>query len=57
MDREVMNSYLEAICLTLIKHNTFDKLGAKIWNMNETGIVLDHKPMKLLTRSGTVSAQ
>ena len=31
----------------------FDKFGAKIWNMDETGIVLDHKTMKVLTRSGT----
>ena len=33
----------------------FDKLGAKIWNMDETGIVLDHKSMKVLARSGTKS--
>jgi len=47
MDREVVKSYLEVIRLTLIKHNMLDKLGAKIWNMDETGIVLDHKPMKV----------
>jgi len=33
----------------------FDKFGAKSWNMDETGIVLDHKPMKVLARSGTTS--
>jgi len=31
----------------------FDKFGAKIWNINETGIVLDHQPMKVVARSGT----
>jgi len=31
----------EVIRLTLIKHNMFDKLGAKIWNMDETGIVFE----------------
>ena len=53
MEREVVKSHFKAIRPTLIKHNMFDKLGAKIWNMNETGIVLDNIPMKVLTRSGT----
>jgi len=49
-------SYFEAIRLTLIKHSMFDKLGAKIWIMDETGIVLfNHKPMKVLTTSGAKS--
>jgi len=55
MEREVVKSYFETIRLTFIKHNMFDKLGAKIWNMDETGIVLDHKSMKVLARSGTKS--
>jgi len=38
-----VKSYLEAIRLTLI------------WHIDETGIVLDHKPMKALGRSGTKS--
>ena len=46
-----MKSYFEAN--SLIKHKLF--FGAKIWNMDETGIVLDHKPMKVLSRSGTKS--
>ena len=36
-------SYFEAIRLTLIM---FAKFGAKICNIDETGIILDHKPMK-----------
>ena len=55
MEREVVKSYFEAVGLTLIKHNMFNKYGAKIWNMDETGIVLDHKPMKVLTTSGAKS--
>ena len=50
-----MKSYLEVIGLTFIKHYIFDKFGAKIWNMDETGIVLDHELMKVLARSGTKS--
>jgi len=42
MEREVVKSYFKAIRLTLIKHNMFNKFGAKIWNMDETGIVFDH---------------
>ena len=38
MEWDVVKSSFEAIRLTLIKHNTFDKFGAKIWNMDETGI-------------------
>jgi len=33
----------------------FNKPGAKIWNMDETGIILDHKPSKVLGRSSTTS--
>jgi len=38
MEREVVKWYFEAIRLTLIKHNTFDNLVTKIWNMDETEI-------------------
>ena len=55
MGREVVKSYFEAIRLTLIKHNMFDKLCTKIWKLDETGIVLDHKPIKVLARSGRKS--
>ena len=48
-------SYFEPIRLTFIKHNMFDKLVAIIWNMDETGIVVDHKPMQILARSTTTS--
>ena len=51
MEREVVKWYFEAIRLPLIKHIMFDKYGAKIWDMDETRIVLDHKPMKVLARS------
>jgi len=47
-----VKSYFEAVGLTLIKHNMFNKYGAKIWNMDETGIVLDHKPMKVQNLCG-----
>ena len=51
-----MKSYFEAIRLTVSKHK-FDKVGANIFNMDETGIVLNHKPMKLEARSGTKSVR
>jgi len=57
MEREVVKWYFEAIRLTLITRNKFDKLGANIWNIDETGIVHDHKPMKVPIRSGTKSLQ
>jgi len=49
MEREVVKSYFEAIRLTLIKHNIFDKFGAKIWNMD--GIAFDNSRIKVLTKS------
>ena len=33
----------------------FDKVIAKSWNMDETGMFLDYKPTKLLAKSGTTS--
>ena len=48
-----MKSYFEAVGLTLIKHNMFYKFDLKFWNIDETGIILDHKPMKVLARFGT----
>jgi len=50
MELEVVKSYLEANRLILIKHNMFDEFDSKIWNMDGTGIVLDHKQMKVLAR-------
>ena len=50
-----MKSYFEAIRLTSIKHNMFDTFGVTIWNMDETGIVLNYKRMKVLARSWTKS--
>ena len=47
----MMKSYFEAIRLTLIM------LGAKMWNIDETRIVLDHKPMKVLPSSDIKSQQ
>jgi len=33
--------------------NIFDTIGAKIWAMDGTGIVLDYNPMKALAMPGT----
>jgi len=49
MEREVVKSYFEANCPTLIKHNMFDKFDTKSLNIDESGIVLDDK---VLARSG-----
>ena len=49
---ETLNRYFAELEITMTKYGVKDK-AANIWNVDETGISLDHNPPKVLARSGT----
>ena len=52
LTEETISRYFAELEMTLTKHDIKDK-AANIWNVDETGISLDHSPPKVLARAGT----
>ena len=51
LNREVMNSYFELLKKTLSENNLLDSPD-HIYNVDETGMPLDHRPPKVVTKRG-----
>ena len=51
LNREVMNSYFELLKKTLSENNLLDSPD-RIYNVDETGMPLDHRPPKVVTKRG-----
>ena len=50
-DQDLLNNYFDLLYQTMEKYQLFDS-PAQIWNCDETGLPLDHKPMKVVVEKG-----
>ena len=51
LDKEAMEEYFRLLKSTLTEHNLLNKPN-RIYNVDETGMPLDHKPPKVVTTKG-----
>ena len=56
VNKETMNNYFTLLKDTLIKNGLLDN-PSKIYNVDETGMPLDHRPPKIVTVKGQKSKE